>query len=55
MATGDTNVVISQAVGRFPKWEFDTIVLGMSQRVWYTQKALKLIKIRAFKGLMEGH
>ena len=43
--------MISQAVGRFPKWEFDTMVLGMSERVWWTQKAPRIIQIGGFKEL----
>ena len=46
-------MVISLAVGRFPKWEFDTMVLGMSVRGWWTQKGPRIIKIIGFKGLGE--
>ena len=46
-------MVISRAVGRVPKWEFGTMVVGMSKRVWYIQKAPRIIKIRCFKGLRE--
>ena len=53
MATRDTKVVISQAAGRLPKWEFDTMALGMSKRVWWDQKAPRIIKIRTSKGLRE--
>ena len=48
---GHTTVVISLAVGRLVKWEFDTLVLGMSKRVWWPQKAPRIIKIGGFKGL----
>ena len=44
-------MIISRAVGRLVKWEFDTLVLGMSKRVWWTQEAPRIIKIRGFKGL----
>ena len=47
-------MVISHAGGRFPKWEFDTMVLGMSKRVWWTEKAPIIIKIRGFKRLEES-
>ena len=43
------------AVGRFPKWEFDTMVLNMSKRAWWTQKAPRTIKTKGFKGLRESH
>ena len=55
MATWDTKVFISQAVGRLVKSEFDTLVLGMSKRVWWTQKAPRIIKIGSFKELRESH
>ena len=47
-------MVISQAAGRFPKWEFDTMVLGMSKSVWWIQKTPRIIKIGGFKGLRVG-
>ena len=50
MVTWETKVVISRAVGGFPKWETDTMVLGMSKRVWWTQKASRIIKMASFKG-----
>ena len=54
MATWDTKLVISHAAGRFPKWEFDTMVLGMSKKVWWAQKTPRIIQIGAFKGLRGG-
>ena len=50
MPTWNTKVVISLAVGRFPKWEFDTMVLGISKRVWWVQKASRIIKTMVLKG-----
>ena len=43
-------MVISRAVERFPKSIFDTMVLSMSQRHWYTQKAPKIIEVMIFTG-----
>ena len=43
MVTWDTKVVISRAVGRFPKWELDTMVLSMSKTVWRIQKAPRIV------------
>ena len=51
MQTWDLRMVISPAVGCLVKWEFDTLVLGMSKRVWWTQKGPRIIKIESFKGL----
>ena len=51
MVTWDTKVFISLAVGRFPEWEFETMLLGMSKRVWWVQKAPRIIQIMGFKGL----
>ena len=48
MVTWDTKVVISQAVGRLVKWEFDALVLGRSKMVWWAQKAPGIIKIGGF-------
>ena len=55
MVTWNTKVVISRAVDRFPKWECDTMVLGMSKRVWWAQKAPRIIEIGGFEGLRGGH
>ena len=54
MVTWDTKVLTSQAVGRFPKREFDTMVLGMSKRVWLAQKATRIVKIGSVLGLREA-
>ena len=43
--TCDLKVVVSLATGRFPKREFDTMVLSISQRAQYTQKAPKIMKM----------
>ena len=55
MPPWDTKVVVSQAVGRFPKLFFDTMVLSMSKKVWWAQKAPIIIKIGGFDGLRGGH
>ena len=43
--TRDPKMAITQAAERFQKWEFDTMVLSMSQQAWYSQKATIIIKI----------
>ena len=50
----DAKVVISQAPGSFQKGKFDTMILSMSPRPQYTQKATKIIKINCFKGSRGG-
>ena len=39
-----TKMVISRAPGRFPKWEFDTMLVNMSPRASYSQSAPKIIE-----------
>ena len=51
MVTWDTTVVIPLGVGRLVKWESDTLVLGMSKRIWWTQKPPRIIEIGGFKRL----
>ena len=55
VATWDIKVVFSLAVGRFPKLEFDTMVQGMSKRVWRTPKSPRIIEIGGFRWLRGGH
>ena len=42
-------MVITRAAERFPESEFDTMILSMSPRARYTQRAPKIIKIISFK------
>ena len=48
--TWDLEMAITRAAGRFPRWEFDTMLLSMSQWARHTQKAPKIIQIISFKG-----
>ena len=45
-------MIISQAVGRLVKLEFDTLVLGMSKWIWRTEKAPRIIEIVTRKPTM---
>ena len=48
--TWDTKMAISRAPARFQKWEFDTMILSMSQWARYTQQsAPNIIEITSFK------
>ena len=42
-------MLISQGPGRFQRWEFDTMLLSMSPRAWYTQRAPRIFRIMSFK------
>ena len=48
--TWDSKIVISQAPGRFQKWEFDTMRLSMFPWTSRIQKESKIIEIKDFEG-----
>ena len=49
-ATGDSKVVISRPPGRFPKWEFGTMLVSMLSRAAPRQQGPKIMKLLSYKG-----
>ena len=46
--------IIYRDIGRFPKWEFDTMLVNMSPRAAHIRKESKVIKIMSVDGSGES-